>query len=692
MQGIDDVDEPRATMDVDAGVWVRLLNDRVLSPEQFRALSAEERGLVEFTPVRFDNEQIGERIERLHNGEEPVPLGQRVSIVDGGDDAPDDEQVIFIVWDKQTKRSPSMQEIESTSGAYGQYGGANRAHLVCYSYPKAITVGANAEKDFEVSRKPWTSPRVLELEPHIVKMLQRRIVRWPPQPIAPTPTLIEAVKGHDIPRVLECLEYDGPFTIPHSLFVTALSLPLYPGCTNSVIVKALLDAGVDNLTEPVDSTVVNWARFDQDITPGGTPFFLSCDLHRLDCALLILEHERARAKQGRSPPPGTLESSLDAPLQSGASPLHFACQHGEETTVRFLITQRADLHRRRGTGGGPLFAACQNGFPRIAAMLLAAKASVEHAMQRTGTTPLMAACLTGNTETVSLLLEAKADVTTKAALDGATARSLTARAHEAEGKLTKAQMDAVIKLLTEGVVDRERLRDGERMIICGLSGRPELNGRGVVVRSYAPQKERYIVEVAERLSFDGIEGIIHEEEPVLLKRQNLECAPGDEISFPFIEPSVFISQMRLHGGVCACAALVRDGQVSPWALNAFHADRTMSRGGGTLLVMATLCLTLGREELVKALLEANADASGGEYTPSSGKPTPLMGACQYGHIEVVKLLLEHGAATTIHVEDATSGLLPAVCISSIKHHPRLLSRLTHIHIRVSPPFGSDCDS
>ena len=167
---------------------------------------------------------------------------------------------------------------------------------------------------------------------------------------------------------------------------------------------------------------------------------------------------------------------------------------------------------------------------------------------------------------------------------------------------------------------------------------------------------------------------------------------SDEISFPFIEPSVFISQMRLHGGVCACAALVRDGQVSPWALNAFHADMTMSRGGGTLLVMATLCLTLGREELVKALLEANADASGGEYTPSSGKPTPLMGACQYGHIEVVKLLLEHGAATTIHVEDATSGLLPAVCISSIEHHPRLLSRLTHMHIRVSPPFGSDCDS
>ena len=90
---------------------------------------------------------------------------------------------------------------------------------------------------------------------------------------------------------------------------------------------------------------------------------------------------------------------------------HFACQEGHETVARFLITQRADVNKTRGDGGGPLFAACQNGFPQFAAILLASNAKLEHGMQRSGTTPLMAACLRGCTETVELLLSAGATPT-----------------------------------------------------------------------------------------------------------------------------------------------------------------------------------------------------------------------------------------------------------------------------------------
>lgn len=360
---------------------------------------------------------------------------------------------------------------------------------------------------------------------------------------------------------------------------------------------------------------------------------------RLDCALLILEHERAMARTRADVTP-TL--SLDVPLQSGATPLHFCCQIGYEIPARFLIAQRADLSKTRGTGGGPLFAACQNGFPRIVAMLLAAKASVDLGMRRTGTTPLMAACMTGKTETVEMLLEAGADVSV-AALDGQTALSLT-KAAGADGKISEAEEKAVTRLLEEGVSER-KLRAGERVTISGLSGRPDLNGRRAVVHSYIQEKGRYRIEV-EQLN-----------EAVALKGQNLERGAVDdsgEARLPFMEPRDFTT-LLFNGQAYACTAFVRDGHMSPWSLNAIYVGPTGTEG--SLLVHASLVLTSGRDDLVKALLNANADACG---TNIGRSPTPLMAACQYGRVEVVEMLLAHGAAATIDTDNSVSGLPPAL--------------------------------
>ena len=208
----------------------------------------------------------------------------------------------------------------------------------------------------------------------------------------------------------------------------ALTVQLGPNRTNIEVVKMLLEAGVDDLDVPS-------VQIHGDMTPGATPFFAACYVNRLDCAMLILENERARGQ----------ETSIDKPLQSGASPLHFACQEGHETVARFLITQRADVNKTRGDGGGPLFAACQNGFPQLAAILLASNAKLEHGMQRSGTTPLMAACLRGCTETVELLLSAGADVS-KTAKDGHTALSLTKAGHK-QGGISKAKEKAIKQIL-----------------------------------------------------------------------------------------------------------------------------------------------------------------------------------------------------------------------------------------------------
>ena len=123
-----------------------------------------------------------------------------------------------------------------------------------------------------------------------------------------------------------------------------------------------------------------------------------------------------------------------------------------------------------------------------------------------------------------------------------------------------------------------------------------------------------------------------------------------------MEPREFAHLLSIQGQPHTCAALVRDGHLSPMALDSLHVGRTTGIEA-SLLVHASLCLTTGRAELVKALLDANAVACGVNIPNSV---TPLIAACQYGHIDVVELLLAHGAAATMDTENAVSGMPPAL--------------------------------
>ena len=402
------------------GVWVRMLDDRVLSPAYFQSLSAATRKSVQFVPVRFDNEEVGDLLLRVSRNRR-APLDVRMSIVPENDDG-----WIFLIWDTKLQQAVGHEEMMSNTGPYGPPHDPRRDVLRGRSLPKELMEHDDLRSCDIVAL--LESPRLVELDASIIKQLRRRLGEWPMRPIAPTRHLIDLVEMCAVDRVQVVLDLDGPFKITQQLFVKALTVQLGPNRTNIEVVKMLLEAGVDDLDVPS-------VQIHGDMTPGATPFFAACYVNRLDCAMLILENERARGQ----------ETSIDKPLQSGASPLHFACQEGHETVARFLITQRADVNKTRGDGGGPLFAACQNGFPQLAAILLASNAKLEHGMQRSGTTPLMAACLRGCTETVELLLSAGADVS-KTAKDGHTALSLTKAGHK-QGGISKAKEKAIKQIL-----------------------------------------------------------------------------------------------------------------------------------------------------------------------------------------------------------------------------------------------------
>lgn len=206
-------------MDEDAGVWVRLLDDRVLTPARFNSLTAECKKRVQFVPIPFDNEDIGERLFDLHQldtdlddedlvGVEDTPLSHRVSVVGSP---------LFVLLDKQRKRYVSPEEMYDNDGPYGPPGDARRANLVFRCYPKDL-IDENGLTRGDIDE----SSRLLELDQSIVAQLRRRIYEWPPPPIPPTRALIDAVEALDGERIRNVLELDGPFKISHGTTHAAL--------------------------------------------------------------------------------------------------------------------------------------------------------------------------------------------------------------------------------------------------------------------------------------------------------------------------------------------------------------------------------------------------------------------------------------------------------------------------------------
>ena len=81
----------------------------------------------------------------------------------------------------------------------------------------------------------------------------------------------------------------------------------------------------------------------------------------------------------------------------------------------------------------------------------------------------------------------------------------------------------------------------------------------------------------------------------------------------------------------------------PW--NAFLGGKNK----GTSLHLHFFCMFLGHAEVVRVLLEANANV---EDHNENGH-TPLMEAASAGHVEVAKILLEYGAGINTHSNEVS---------------------------------------
>lgn len=146
------------------------------------------------------------------------------------------------------------------------------------------------------------------------------------------------------------------------------------------------------------------------------------------------------------------KADVNAPQADGATALHWAVYRSDKDTVDLLLRSGANPKVANREGSTPLWLAGINGNAAIISSLLKAGADVNEKLPL-GRSPLMAAARTGNVEAIKVLIEHGADVNAKDTLRGTTPIMWAADEGHAE---------AIQFLIEHGADIKERSANTER--------------------------------------------------------------------------------------------------------------------------------------------------------------------------------------------------------------------------------------
>ncbi len=357
-------------------------------------------------------------------------------------------------------------------------------------------------------------------------------------------------------------------------------------------------------------------------------------------------------------------ADVNAPQSDGATALHWAAYLDDAETTALLIRAGARVDAENNYGVTPLALAAANGDAAVIDQLLKAGANPNGAV-RAGERPLMLAARAGKTDAVNVLLDAGAQVDAKETWNGQTALMWAAAA--GQGPVVQALIDhgadirarsnggtspllfavrrgdlaAVRALVAAGADVKDRRPDGATPLLVAV-----INGHEDLVDFLLDKGADPNVEGGStELTVQGVHA-----RPMELKYRKLTNSERD---------SEGVSKGNIFGKPLHAAVHVANWHIS---------DQFVA-------------VKLDRLRIIKSLLAHGADVngrismeeprwSGARYRRHLTGATAFLFAAKSADVEVMRVLLAHGADPTIGTEEHITPLMAAAGIAWASNQDR----------------------
>ena len=354
------------------------------------------------------------------------------------------------------------------------------------------------------------------------------------------------------------------------------------------------------------------------------------------CAALFAVALPATAQQNQT------KSATDVNRQEvdGSTPLQWAVYEGKADEVQRLLKAGAKVSQANKYGVTPMELAAEVGNARILKLLLDAGANVD-SPNADGQTALLAVARTGNVEAAQLLLDRGAKVDAREKWGGQTALMwASARRHPKMMEL----------LISRGANVNARSIDRDYQRHVTAEGRPKsLDSGGLTPLLYAARENCGAcvdVLLTNRADIDlpDPEGV----SPLLVAIMNANW----DLAKKLIEAGADINQWDIYGEAPLITAVDLRSRVDGGRASI---DPTNTTRG---LAIVNLLLERGADPNMQLFFKP-ANVRGGGTTFTRGA-TPLIRAATNGDLEVVKVLLAHGADATVYMADRQTPIHAAI--------------------------------
>jgi ankyrin repeat protein len=333
---------------------------------------------------------------------------------------------------------------------------------------------------------------------------------------------------------------------------------------------------------------------------------------------------------------------VNMPEVDGTSALHWAAHSNDLETAQLLLRAGANAKAASRYGVTPLSEAATYGSAELVEALLKAGADVNTLTTERGETVLMTASRAGNTAAVKALLEHGADANAKESFRGQTSLMWAA---------AENHPDVVKLLVAHGADPKVRSNDRDTTppkLMAGTPAAPISRG-GLTALVFAARQGS--IESSKALLDAGAginDGDADGNNPLLIAILNNH----DELAQMLIERGADVNAVNKDGRSPLFTAV--DAHDVDWS------DRPLVKETDRVSSMDVIQALIAHEANVNVQLTAvsiikKAAQDSADRTLGIGA-TPFMRAARSGDVEVMKLLLDHGADPKLANKDGVTGL------------------------------------